>query len=268
LVSKNIFNELVKVFSQDLNYDPEPPTYNFDIVSGQLQQIVEEKKQIIDSAYKRLKNSHVAELQTQLFGNMSAPGLAAYNHKLNEILKNYQLTPLKYVGELELIKAYLILKYNKSIKEFINNLIIRAQFKDTNAQNMLGDVYYVLNDHFDKVMAFDATVAEDGKYGTRIKTLLAMMAKDKKTGAALSTVIDDVNNLAKGLVEGMIVPLKTLMTLLEQIAQSHAEGSKKILGNIADFDGGKTAASVSRIKVFTQEMVLFFNILRNIGQSN
>lgn len=256
----------IQAVSKNLDYHSESPVYNDNIVIGLLDQIVREKKAVIDATYAKMKDANLAQLQSQLFGGETTAPLRHYTPRNNQAFQQNGVAIFEFTAELDLVKSFLILKYNKTFKDFINNLIIRGKFKDSESQKLLNDSYYRLNEILTQVTAFDESLSEAGKTGQRIKVLFLSMKKDKKAAMALNDLVEEVNKEAKGVIGEMIVHIKNIYTIFQAIDATYHEQSKKLMLNILDFDGGKTSASVTRIKGFGQEIVLFLNTLKSLSK--
>lgn len=260
-----VFDRLIQLLSKDFNYLGMPVVYADSVLVGLIDQIITERKEVVDAVFARVKDDQLAGLQERLFGGETSPPMRHYTAKSNATFASHEVTPFEFPAEMDLVKAFLILKWGKVMKEFVNNLIIRGKFKDPGAQKTLNDTYYQLNEMLSALQRFDEDVGDSGKLGSRIKVLLLSAKKDKKAVSALSELIAEVNRLAKEIVTAAIVNTKGLMDTFGRIDAAYAEQSKRVMLNVLDWDGGRTNQSMQRVKAFANDILLFLNVLKSLS---
>lgn len=265
LKNQMVFDRLIQILSKDFEYRPDLLAFNDSILVGLIEQIIVERKEVVEAVFARVKGDHLASLQERLFGGETAPPMRHYTARNNNTLASHEVNIFEFTGELDLVKAFLILKWGKVMKEFVNNLIIRGKFKDSAAQKTLNDGYYQLNEMLNQLQRFDEDVGDAGKMGSRIKVLMLSIKKDRKSAMALSEIISEVNKNARDLVSAAILATKSLMDIFGRLDAAHAEQSKRMLLNVLDWDGGRTNQSMARIKAFANDILLFLNVLKSLS---
>ncbi|MBN8215338.1 MAG: hypothetical protein J0L75_01800 [Spirochaetes bacterium] len=267
LKSNQVFDKLLQVLSRDFDYKPEFLVFNDSIIIGLIDGLIQEKRDLVESAFGRIKSDHVAKLQERLFGTETAPPLRHYTPKQNATFASHDISIFEYAAELDLVKAFLILKWSKVLREFVNNLIVRGKFKDIAAQKALNDVYHQMNEMLTAIQRFDEELGESGKYGSRIKVLLLSTKKDRKSSVALGELVDECNKQAKERISEAILATKNLMDLFTRLDDAYREQSKRMLLNVLEWDGGRTAQSYQRMKAFAQDILVFLNMLKSLSSS-
>jgi hypothetical protein len=267
LKARQVFDKLLQVLSRDFDYKPDVLVYNDSIIIGLIDGLIQEKRNLVESAFGRIKSDNVAKLQERLFGTETAPPLRHYTPKQNATFASHEISVFEYASELDLVKAFLILKWSKVLREFVNNLIVRGKFKDIGAQKALNDVYHQMNEMLTAIQRFDEELGDSGKLGSRIKVLLLSTKKDRKSAIALGELIDESNRHAKERISEAIVATKNLMDLFTRLDDAWHEQSKRVLLNVLDWDGGRTTQSYQRMKAFAQDILVFLNMLKSLSSS-
>jgi len=263
--TREVFKKIITVIKGDMEYISSPVTYHESIVMTILDKTVGEIRKTITDVFGKMKTTHVESLKTQLFKNETLPPLKAYTDKSIAVFNDLGIEKYKFCAELQLVKMFIVLKYNTEIKSVLNIFVLKGTFNDDGIKAAVNDSYYKLNDFLERVVSFDLDLNEDGKTGQRIKRALLSVHKERRAVEIVDEINKKANEDVKLLIHDFIVTIKMLSTALQTIEKSYNEKNKKILSNIMNFDGPKTAQHIAVLNKICKDIVLFLNILKSAG---
>lgn len=263
LKKRNILETIVRTLMQDKDYTEVPLAFNDLIVNNVLEKIVEEVRGSIDTIFERMKNSHMTNLRSKLFGEETVTPLKGYVSGRNSYFVENGVIPFKYTEELMLVKYWLVLKYNAGVHKLINIFIIKGEWNNEDIKRIMNDTYYILGEYLAKIQAFDIDLSETGDTGRKINRAILTVKKELKNMGSVNEQIDKINVKAGTLIRDFIVAVKMLMMGFEAIDKSYKEGNKKVLNNIKTFDGSKGSVHFAQLPIITNEIILLLNIFKS-----
>ncbi|MFC1504014.1 DUF5312 family protein [Spirochaetota bacterium] len=266
LKKHDILLNLIKVLKADLTYVT-PVIINEDnLVSDYVKRRIEEWEACINKLLRVISDKKINNITEKLFEKSRIPPIHNYCEKKNELLKQYDLKQYNYFNELFVTKGFIIEKYEKYMKELVNNIILKGNYTEKSTQKMLSDNFYELNEVLKIILEFDNSMGEEGEHGKKIKTLLLTVNKEKTAKNLANEIVSNGNNFARDLITGVIKNLKAIMSFSKTLLETYSAGRRDLLQNIKTFDLGNTANVIKDFKRMQTDVILYLNIIKEYSK--
>lgn len=222
-----VFEMMIQVITKDPNYVPDI-AYNEDpIVDNFIDKTRNDAEKTLNSLVLAQQNNKIDGILEQIFGTTSIERLTNYTATNSAAYERKGLGTFDYVQPLNYYKAFLLDFVKKDVREFSDLVLVRGTWSTQALSAPMSNAYHALLESSDTILAFDAKIAEDAEIGSRIKTHMPRVERDKEAKSIIGTLIGDLNDEAKQmLVDGtknLITIAKTTKTLLEDYAKPKGE---------------------------------------------
>ena len=218
---------IVRHLKEDPNWVAKPRYPNERIVEPFLQKLKTQIETIIQRIIQERRNSKIDEITNTIFGTTVVLRMKNYTEKANVIFAKKMLGGYTQAQAMNYLKAYLMDYFKKDIRELVDLLIIRGQWSANLQSQQLSDCYHAIMDISERILQFDAELADDGEVGSRIRLALAKAERDKDALKHLRTSLKETNDKATAMISRAAVNLigigRQLKALIEDLAKPHHE---------------------------------------------
>jgi hypothetical protein len=161
---------------------------------------------ILDSYKKRikeryLKNKDIVLRQHQenniqndikaLFGEAKLLPINGYTDELNILLEKFEFDAIKNINAMRIMKSFIIIKFEKEIKDNINRLIVEGFFRKKEYQNFFSTIFYKASESTEKLTALEEMLSSSPQNSFHsLNILLSQYQAGKKNENIIKKTID------------------------------------------------------------------------------
>ena len=117
------------------------------------------KKQAPLTAFRKtsaqLKNQKIEQLVQDLFGQTNFVETTAYTFEQNEYLMKNGIGSLTYVEPLNVLKKFMMDKYNRYLRKSLHTFILKATFASPAFSESMNTLYHHFNTLMDSILEFE-----------------------------------------------------------------------------------------------------------------
>lgn len=216
--TSNAFELIIKHISKNPKYQTDLSISTSTIVEPFVDKITDDTKEILTKLENAQKESRATSICHQIFDGNNLEQLKNYTESYNSIFQKKELLTFDYSEPLTYLKTFLLNYVKKEIRELFDIVVIRGQW-DASLSAPMSNAYQDLLKSSVELLNFDASLAEDGPLGSKIKNLLPKTNHDAGAENIINRVIIDSNDQAKNLIfsctQNLIIIGKTLKQLIE-----------------------------------------------------
>lgn len=214
------------------------PTLTFDVTNS-MQNIIEpyidKIKASAESALEKIvrqeRENKTENLASQLFENIEVLPLKNYNENWNITLRNKHLSTFNNVDAMKYLKTFLIEIFKKDVREFYDLILVRGQWDSQALASPFSESYNWILGIIDKILEFDASLAEDTQVGIKIKTLLPKTDRDSSSKNIANRLINDANKTAYSFIAGCTKNLITMGRIIKSLVEDYSKPKPTIIAN-------------------------------------
>jgi hypothetical protein len=134
------------------------------------------------------------------------------------------------------LRAFLMDFFKKDLHELIDHLIIRGQWTANLESQQLSESYHTILDIYAKIVEFDDELADEGEIGTRMRSAMAKVERDKEAVKYLRGALKDANDKATTIISRGAVNLIGLGRQLKSIIDDYVKPRHEIIINWKDVE--------------------------------
>ena len=260
-------SKIMEMMIQHITDNPykleEPRFTEENIVNPFINEIKTAAEKALSSVQATQTKNKIGELATVLFGKTTVAPLKNYCEDMSITLTKKNAGSFRYIEPMSYMKAFLS-GFVGELNSLSDILIVRGKWTDSHASNQMSESNHQIMDIAKSVLEFDASLAEDGVLGHKIKTFLPRAERDKDSADILRTAVKDANNTAAKLIYNaqkyMIAYDKDLKLLLEDYAKVPKSVIVMNWPELSRFSEGQLKAMVITVykKIYT-----FVSLLQN-----
>ncbi len=213
---------IVRLISKNPDYEAEVKGNRLSIVEPYVDSVQDSARKVLSEIAERQKESKVGNISVQIFGQNTAQNLKNYTESLNAVLEKKGLNRCAYTEPLNYLKTFLLEYVKTDMRQYFDVVVIRGQW-DASLSAPMSNAYQDLLNISDRITEFDASLAEDGSIGMKIKTLLPKTAHDAGAENIINRLVGDADDQAKGFIlsgtHDFVTIGKTMKQLIEDISK-------------------------------------------------
>jgi len=222
-----VFAMIVRVVDKDPAYKPMARTYNEHIVEPYLTKVKGQAEIALQRIVQGKRTEKIEELSKLVFGTASISRLSNYSEKGNAAFSKKMLGGFLYVAALNYLKAFLLDYLKKDIRDIVDMLLVKGKWAVNQPSQQLSEAYHQLLKISESLSTFDESLADDGDWGRKMKSIMIKADRDKKAFQTLHALLDEINDQAKGMIgeasAQCIAIGKVLKLALDDLAKTPAE---------------------------------------------
>lgn len=255
---------IIQYASSDPSYTPTVELHEEHIVDAYLNKIKTQTELTIKQIERQQVNSKVDQLINQLFGTTAIVRLKGYTEQASQVFEKKGIGSFKYHQPLNCLKAFLLDYVKKDIREFSDLVMVRGTWTSQSLVTPSSESYNQLLSISDKITVFDESYLESAELGSKIKTILPKIERDRDSANIIKTLLRDANDQAADFLtsatQALVVFGKTVKNLVEDHDKPHPEllTNWKEIDHIADPPIKEQGAAVyKKIYLFVSLMQCF-----------
>ena len=192
---------VVRHIIQNPAWKPMTRTHRERIVEPYLSKLKAEAETTAQKVAYGRHNEKLEELARAVFGSSGvAVKLSNYSEQSNPEYAQKMLGGFLHVTALNYLRAFLTEYLPKRIREVVDLLIVKGKWANSQPSNQMSEAFHQLLNVSEKIIRFDADLAEDGELGRRLKTIALKAEKDRKALVQLRSALQQVNDEARMMI--------------------------------------------------------------------
>lgn len=226
--NSDVLEMIIQLTTKDPKYRVQAEIKQEQVVDTYITNVKKEAVQTIQKLENEQQNSKIDSLITQIFSTTSVNGVKYYTDENSGNFRKKGFDGFLYARPLNYLKAFLIEYVKRSVREFVDLVLVRGKWSTVQLSAQMSDAYNLLLEYSDKITDFDEKLSEEnGEFGTKLKTLLPRAERDKEAANIIRTTLRDVNGLAREYIisttKNLISFAKSTKSLLEDYQKPHPE---------------------------------------------
>ncbi len=219
LKSNDSLTKMICLITEDPYFKPKSFSTNEKIITDYLKKVQDLTKQTLKEVVAILNRDKVNDLVSQIFNTTIISRMKNYSLKLSDFLVSKGVpSTLDYVDPLNYISAFLTDICMDEIKDRIDVLVIKGEWKTAETSREFVAVLDDITKMVKKVADFDARCGEEGAYGKELRRH-SVVVKDVSSKASVRRTVDEINNEALEIINETIALCveigKAMKTLIE-----------------------------------------------------
>lgn len=230
------FEMILKMSTENPLLELEIPTVSANIVEPYLDGLRDNAEKTVRKMLEDERNSKANDLITQLFGDIDTQVLKNYTDSLESTFNRKGLKTYVYAHPLNYLKLFLLEVMKRDMREYYDIVVIRGQWESQALTTPFSEGYNQLLAVSEQITAFDASVAEDGATGLKIKTLLPKTERDSGSKNIINRLIDEANETAYAYVIESTKNIVTIGKIIKSLIDDQAKQKPELISNWKELD--------------------------------
>lgn len=239
LVKNNYLLLLVQFISKDVFFRPFHTYTEKNAMNDFLKDVVNNINLIQKKVSDSLKTQSINKLLQDLFGQANFREMTHYTAEQVEYLMKHHVEPFSYTEQMNVLKKFMLDKYNRYIRKTVNTFIVKAGFVSATFQEKFNSLYYQANGVIDKLLDFEKKL--QGKDGwDRIVSLIRNKGVDPNLIFLARKNVLEFNQDAKNILFEAMDVFENLKNHIKIVVEAYNKGSKEHVSNIKNFASTST----------------------------
>ncbi len=255
---------LIRAIKEDPFFSPDVDKDFQQYLSIYKEQLMSQYTQIRDRILRERRENAIQQDIESLFGQADLLTIEGYSKNESEMLQREGFEGFKYVKPLQIIKSFSVAKFEKSIGENVNKLLVEGFFENKMFQNTLSNAYHACSEILSNISKFEEEVKGEGKYSINgIKKYLASEATKEKAKPIVKRLIDGIDAKALSIIEESTNSYYKLATTLTEILNDFKQNSPTYISNIKVIGGIKNREFIASLVNDYNDIVKLIRIMKN-----
>jgi hypothetical protein len=220
---------------------PEEP-----IVKPYLETVRLEVDDCITRIVNARRDAQIQKLAASIFKTEDLMRMRHYTNEAGEPYLRRGLGGFLCVAELNYLKSFLINYYKKELWELCNLFVVRGQWTTQDLSRLMSEAFHGLIHLSDELLAFDKTFADDGETGSRLRTLVSKVDRDKGLVRPMKGIIVEANAAARRLSVRAVKSLIELGKQLKALYDDHNAKPHKLIINWPEIETVSVEVPIDR----------------------
>ena len=236
LLEKEFLSDVLKLTTEDPWLPLEVNSYNSDYPQGIYNTIIEEYKKkrqlFIRNENQKLLNARIQAL----FGDKELLHVDVYNSGTNSLFNDFNVAGFKYINPFRICKSYFCYFFNPKIMPMLQELSLKAEFKDAGQSAKLNDLIGELSELSERIRKFeeDLTTQSFSEVNPHIeKFKIGILDKTDKFKAG--DAIDRVDKRADKIIQDSFRLTSGLYEVVKELLADMKDKNPRLLANTAYF---------------------------------
>jgi hypothetical protein len=231
-----VLEQIVRHLKEDPFWKSKPHRPNERIVEPFLEKLKIQIETITQRIIQERRNSKIDEIANKVFGTSVVLRMQHYTEKANTVFAKKMLGGYTQTLAMNYLRAFLMDFFKKDLHELIDHLIIRGQWTANLESQQLSESYHTILDIYAKIVEFDDELADEGEIGTRMRSAMAKVERDKEAVKYLRGALKDANDKATTIISRGAVNLIGLGRQLKSIIDDYVKPRHEIIINWKDVE--------------------------------
>ncbi len=255
---------LIRAIKEDPFFNPEVDREFQQYLNTYKEQLSSQYSQIRDRIMRERRENAIQQDIESLFGQADLLEIEGYNTSIAEMLHKENLESFKYIKPMQITKSFSVAKFEKSINENINKLLVEGFFDNKLFQNSLSDSYHACANVLPSINKFEEEINGNGKYSINgIRKYLSSENTKEKAKPIIKRIIDGIDAKALSIIEESTNAYYKLASSVAEILNDFKQNAPVYISNIKVIGGVKNREFITSLINDYNDMVKFIRIMKN-----
>ncbi len=255
---------LIRAIKEDPFFTPETDKEFKQYLSIYKDQLMTQYTQIRDRILRERRENAIQQDIESLFGQADLLIIEGYGKNELEMLQREGFEGFKYVKPMQIIKSFSLAKFEKSIGENVNKLLLEGFFENKMFQNTLSNAYHACSNILPDINKFEEEINGEGKYSIKgIKKYLTSETTKEKAKPIIKRLIDGIDARALSIIDNATNSYYKLATTLTEILNDFKQNSPTYISNIKVIGGVKNREFIASLVNDYNDIVKLIRIMKN-----
>jgi hypothetical protein len=267
LSNSEIFELIIRFVEKDPDWTWEPQEAQEDIVGPYLEMIRGEIFDRLTLVVTAKQNVLIDRLATAVFGDVRMNRLNYYTEQRSETYTKKKMSGLTEARALNYLMVFLT-DERPEMQELYELLLIRGRWTSMALCVPLSEALWLLLAVFpDRITELDEMLSDRGFYGSKLKTVILNLDRDKSARRSIARYLDSVNGKALQIVNDAIFNLSVLYDGLKGLREDCRKNPGMIIRNWDELNNFSETALENRIVALWNKLTNMLELLRVLVQA-
>lgn len=211
-----------------------------------------------------LKEQEVAGDLKTLFGEAELLPIEGYHEYVDQKLQQHDLEGFVHIRPLRIIKSYVLMHFERGLREPVKRLIVEGKFENRIFQNMLTNTFFGCEAVAERIREFEQSLQADGPQSARrLPKYLELLSQGKPVLGIVGAVLEDVEKASGKLVEDGASLFHNLSVVLLEILNDAKQKNPAQISNIKSLGGRRSQEHLARLASGYNHLLLFTRIMQS-----
>lgn len=230
-MKSGLIDLLVKHLDEDPYYSVKVSHISEEIVEPFLNDVRVKAEKTLKGIKNEKKARQIDSLLLAVFNRTDIYRTKFYTEKANLTFQKKVMTGFIYIEPINCLKAYYLDFFKTHARKIVDLLLIQGKWSTNLLSQQFSESFHELMAISDELLAFDESLSDEGVFGSRIKKSIRSADRDSLAMNALRTVLDDVNNNARDILNRSANGLITIGKNLKNALTDHKKNSGELVVN-------------------------------------
>ncbi len=235
-----------------------------NLVQNYMKDLLLATKKIRDLVVDLLRKRRINQLTEELFGTSQIRAIEHYTEALDDLFQKAKVETYSFVQSLNFLKYFLMEKYNRYIRENLNQLLLHGDFIDQQLRNDVSESHHECNGLIKSILALDQSLDGSAERGIKIKVLLKKAHSEATGQRILNDFIEAINEEAHLITFKAIKSFTLITSTLKLIAEDYKTGSQKTVTNIRAIGGPDNKELMSQLVKSFNDMTKLLVLIKAV----
>ncbi|HEO66042.1 MAG TPA: hypothetical protein ENI73_09265, partial [Spirochaetes bacterium] len=218
-----------------------------NLVQNYMKDLLLTTKKLRDQVVNLLRKHRINQLTEELFGTSQIRTIEHYTEALDDLFQKAKVETFSFVQGLNFLKYFLMEKYNRYIRENLNQLLLHGDFIDQQLRNDVSESHHECNGLIKSILALDQSLDGSAERGIKIKVLLKKAHSEATGQRILNDFIQSINEEAHLITFKATKSFTLITSTLKLIAEDYKTGTQKTVTNIRAVGGPDNKELMSQL---------------------
>ena len=237
---------LVQYVSQDVYFRPFYSFSEKSIFTEYMKELAIYLNQTQSKALDSMRIKTIEKMLLDLFGMTNIVEMTSYTAEQSEFLIKNNIGAFSYVEPMNVLKKFLMDKYNRYIRTNLNTLIVKSTFTQESFREHINTLYYAMNSIMDKILEFENKLKENDGWD-KIVNLVRGRGKDSSLAYLAKKNMTEYNQQAREIIDFFIENAEGMKEKTKEIVEAYNKGKKEPISDLKTFAGSTSSEVVKNI---------------------
>ena len=202
VIASNIFTMIIRHLDKDPYWKPSITTNKVRIAEDYLNRFRSKTEKVIQTIRGEKRHAEGEKLCVAVFGSGSVRSrMEYYTEEENAMFSNIPSMRYTYVLPMSYLRTYFVEHFKKRVQEMTNLIMVRGQWVTSEQSKQIADPYYRVNDVYDRLVKFDASLSDDQGRGNLLRRALGRVVfNDSSSTETVQAIVEEINNDALAII--------------------------------------------------------------------
>ncbi|MCR4940476.1 MAG: DUF5312 domain-containing protein [Treponemataceae bacterium] len=262
LRSTDVLDGMIKLITENPEYSSKITIKQEHIAEVFLDNIRNTSSKTLKKLEQNQQSSKTDDLLKQIFGTTAISNLKYYTATGGTEFAKKNLEGYTYANPLNYLKAYLLDCVKKDMRTFCDIVLIRGKWVSAQLSAAMSEAYHKLLEASDTITAFDASIAESGEYGSKIKNYMLRVDRDTEARNIMQSIMSDMNGKARTIIGTSCQQLITIGKNTKELLEDHEKQRPELIINWKELDHFADVPIMEQGKNIYKQIYLFVSLMQ------